>query len=80
MVAATENDKNGSGKLLERNNVNYNATSASTEKRAMYKTDDELNASGARASRRWSLSRRRPAPCIAGIKNLYFFMFFAKAQ
>ena len=43
MVAATENDKNGSGKLLERNNVNYNATSASTEKRAMYKTDDELN-------------------------------------
>ena len=43
MVAATENDKNGSGKLLERNNVNYNATSASTEKRAMYKTDDELS-------------------------------------
>ena len=38
MVAATEIDKNGGGKLLERNNANSanNATSASTEKRALY--------------------------------------------
>ena len=45
MVAATDIDKNGGGKLLERNNANSanNATSASTEKRALYKTDDELN-------------------------------------
>ena len=79
MVAATENDKNGSGKLLERNNVNYNATSASTEKRAMYKTDDELNGFRSASKPKMELFAT-VAPYIAGVKNLYFNMLFAKAQ